>query len=360
MRMRRLFRCRTRSTWASILVTINFFSCTVWSMISSWSHSTWATIVFTICSFSWFTFIIWTYSTLLTQTVIVTANLRSLFLYKLLIIAWRISSSVKLLLISQLLLFGRVMLLNILLWTHLSISMWGLLCCSGTCCLLSWSIATWCCSNWCSVVAWAALFLNELRGIRILNHTLITLVHTNICWEDTIIKLLLLCGIQWIWYLIFWSNSWCWFTSLGLCNVLTCQFMQLVVVIISALLRVCHSSLTCPKILIILLNRFNSCATASRMWLSIIIFHITILRCIHEIIHFSLRHLWQIVILGALWMHVQSLYLRSFLIINSVLHRTRLFCRGNIWYVRLLSRYIAHQSFVLSLPLLILFLLFTQ
>ena len=351
MTMWRLFWCRSRSTWACILISTLLFSCAIWSMITSRSHSTWATIVFTISSFRWFALIIWTQSALLAQAVIIATDLRSLFLYQLLIITWRVSSSVKLLLISELLLLRWKLLRSILLL----LSVWRLLGCSGARSLLSGSIATCCCSNWCSVVAWTTLLLNELWSIRILYHTLISLVHTDIGWENTVIKVLLLCGIQRVWYLILWCNSWCWLTSLGLRNVLTCQFMQLVVIMISALLWVQLSSLTCSEILIILLHRFDSCATASWMWLSIIIFHITAFSSIHKIIHFRRRHLRQIIILGALWMHIQSLHLWSFFIINRVFHRTRLFCRWNVWNIGLLSRYICHQSFVLNLPLLILF-----
>ena len=220
MGMRWLLWCRTWSAWACVLVATLLLGCTIWSMIASRSHSTWATIVFAISSLGRFAFVVRTHPTLLAQAVIITAYLRCLFLNELLVITWRISSSVKLLLISQLLLLWWIMLLNILvlLWARL-LSVWGLLSCTGR--LLSWSITACSCSNWCSVVAWAALFLDELRSIGVLNHTLISLVHADIGWENTVIKMLLLCGIQRIWYLILWSNSWCWFTSLRLRDVLT-------------------------------------------------------------------------------------------------------------------------------------------
>ena len=163
-----LFWRRSGSTWTGVWMVTLFLCCAIWSLIS-----TWCTLIFAVSSSGRFALIIWTQSTIFAQTIVIAAHLWSLFLDQLLVVAWRISSSVKLLLISELLLFWWVMLLCLLMRAHLII--WD-----GSLLLSIWSITACSCPSRCSISTWATLLLNKLRWIWVLNHALIALVHANV------------------------------------------------------------------------------------------------------------------------------------------------------------------------------------
>lgn len=168
-------------------------------------------------------------------------------------------------LIPELLLFGWVMLLCLLMRAHLTV--WD-----GSLLLSIRSITACSCPSRCSISTWATLFLYKLRWIRILNHALISLVHTDICRENAVIKVLLLSCVQRVWYLIFWCNSWCWFTTLRLWYILTCQFMEFICFFFTSWLWIILSSLWLSKMLLFRLNWFHPCATWSWVWLSVTLF----------------------------------------------------------------------------------------
>ena len=238
--------------------------------------------------------------------VVVAAHLR-LILCHLLVITGRVTSSIQLLLISELLL---------LWWVVLP---WG---CWLSCGLFVWPTATSSCCCWCSVGTTGLLLYQWI--IWRLYHTRVALVDAHIGWKHAVVHVWLSC-VAWIWNLILWSNSWSWFTTLWLSYILTLEFAQLLRINWLPLLWTGVSLPTLPKRWW-RLNRFHPSTIRSWMWL----WTRNLLRSTFgEIVHLWLRQPCLLLILGTQrmsWVRIKLLNRwRLFFNINGILFSTSFF-----------------------------------
>ena len=184
----------------------------------------------------------------------------SLIIFHKLVIAWRVSSAVELLLVSHLLLFAWVMMrhaLSALTWWNLMnvrFCIWWALASVYIC----WtrSDAIWG-RHWVLLGRWS-----------LLHNALVQSLEAHICWENTVVHIILIM-LAWVrgwsrWaLLVLGSNSWSWLSSLGLRDVLLGKFWVFLIACWRGV------ELSWWVLALISLNRLNPCAAWSGMRLVI-------------------------------------------------------------------------------------------